>query len=43
MRVSSLDWMASVLAGVGCTFAVEEPEELRVSVRALAHRLAESA
>ncbi|MGH3078144.1 MAG: helix-turn-helix transcriptional regulator [Gaiellaceae bacterium] len=43
MRVSSLDWMASVLAGVGCTFAVEEPEELRVSVRALADRLAESA
>jgi len=43
MRVSSLDWMASVLAGVGCTFAVREPEELRASVRALATRLAESA
>ena len=43
MRVSSLDWMASVLAGVGCTFTVEEPEELRVSVRTLADRLAESA
>jgi predicted DNA-binding transcriptional regulator YafY len=43
MRVSSLDWMASVLAGVGCTFTVEEPAELRASVRALADRLAESA
>jgi predicted DNA-binding transcriptional regulator YafY len=42
MRVSSLEWMASVLAGVGCTFAVEEPEELRTSVRELADRLAAS-
>ena len=29
MRVSSLDWMASVLAGIGCGFAIREPEELR--------------
>jgi predicted DNA-binding transcriptional regulator YafY len=43
MRVSSLEWMASVLAGVGCTFAVEEPEELRATVRGLADRLAASA
>jgi hypothetical protein len=35
--------MASVLAGLGCTFAIEQPEELRSSVRALAERLAESA
>jgi predicted DNA-binding transcriptional regulator YafY len=43
MRVSSLDWMASVLAGLGCGFAIRRPEELRASVRALAERLAESA
>jgi hypothetical protein len=35
--------MASVLAGVGCTFSVEEPDELRSSVRELADRLAASA
>ena len=40
MRVSSLDWMASVLAGIGCGFAIREPEELRGSVRTLADRLA---
>jgi predicted DNA-binding transcriptional regulator YafY len=43
MRVSSLDWMASVLAGIGCTFSILEPEELRTSVRVLAQRLAISA
>lgn len=43
MRVSSLDWMAGVLAGIGCGFSVRSPEELRASVRALAMRLAESA
>jgi len=43
MRVSSLDWMASVLAGIGCTFSILEPEELRTSVRVLAERLAISA
>ena len=43
MRVSSLDWMASVLAGIGCTFSIREPEELRTSVRVLAERLAASA
>jgi predicted DNA-binding transcriptional regulator YafY len=43
MRVSSLDWMASVLAGIGCSFTIREPEELRTSVRALAERLAVSA
>ena len=40
MRVSSLDWMASVLAGLGCGFAVRRPDELRASVRALATQLA---
>ena len=40
MRVSSLDWMASVLAGLDCGFTVRRPDELRASVRALAGRLA---
>jgi predicted DNA-binding transcriptional regulator YafY len=40
MRVSSLDWTASVLAGLGCDFTIRAPDELRVSVRALADRLA---
>jgi predicted DNA-binding transcriptional regulator YafY len=42
-RVNSLDWMASVLAGLGCGFTIREPEELRASVRALAKRLAAQA
>ena len=40
MRVDSLDWMATVLAGLGCGFTVVRPDELRVSVAALAERLA---
>jgi predicted DNA-binding transcriptional regulator YafY len=40
MRVSSLDWAAGVLAGLGCGFTVRRPAELRASVRALADRLA---
>ena len=40
MRVSSLDWMARVLAGLDCGFTVLEPDELRASVRGLADRLA---
>src|SRR4051812_48328735 len=43
MRVSSLDWMAGVLAGLGCGFTIRRPGELRASVAALARRLAESA
>jgi predicted DNA-binding transcriptional regulator YafY len=43
MRVSSLDWMASVLAGLDCPFTVHRPTELRASVRALADRLRTSA
>jgi predicted DNA-binding transcriptional regulator YafY len=39
MRVSSLDWMAGVLAGLGCDFAIRKPDELRASLRALAERL----
>ena len=39
MRVDSLDWMASVLAGLGCDFTVVRPTELRESVVALARRL----
>ena len=42
MRVSSLDWMASVLAGLGCEFTVRAPAELRESVRRLGERLARS-
>jgi len=40
MRVSSLDWMATVLAGLGCGFTIRRPGELRASVRALAEQLA---
>jgi predicted DNA-binding transcriptional regulator YafY len=39
MRVGSLDWTASVLAGLGCDFTIRAPDELRASVRALADRL----
>ena len=39
MRVESLDWMASVLARLGCDFTVIGPPELRESVVALARRL----
>jgi predicted DNA-binding transcriptional regulator YafY len=39
MRVSSLDWMASLLAGLDCDFMVVKPDELRATVRALAGRL----
>ncbi|HEY3766492.1 MAG TPA: YafY family protein [Gaiellales bacterium] len=41
MRVSSLDWMATVLARLDCPFTIRQPDELRASVRALAARLAE--
>jgi predicted DNA-binding transcriptional regulator YafY len=40
MRVNSLDWMAGVLAGLGCGFTISRPDELRASVQALATRLA---
>jgi predicted DNA-binding transcriptional regulator YafY len=41
MRVSSLDWTASLLAGLGCRIRVRRPDELRSSIRALAQRLAD--
>ena len=43
MRVDSLDWMATVLAGLGCGFTIRRPEELRASVRDLAAQLAAAA
>jgi predicted DNA-binding transcriptional regulator YafY len=42
MRVGELDWMAGVLARLGCRFEIEEPVELRDSVRELATRLQDS-
>lgn len=39
MRVESLDWMARLLAGLGCAFTVRRPDQLRVSVRELGARL----
>jgi predicted DNA-binding transcriptional regulator YafY len=42
MRVDSLDWTARVLAGLGCSFTVRRPDELRASVRQLAERLTSS-
>jgi len=38
-RVERLDWVPSVLAGLGCPFVIEEPDELRERVRALAGQL----
>jgi predicted DNA-binding transcriptional regulator YafY len=43
MQVGSLEWMASVLAGLGCGFEIRSPEELRQHVRELARRLADLA
>jgi predicted DNA-binding transcriptional regulator YafY len=40
MRVDSLDWMATVLAGLGCDFTIRSPDELRTSVRSLGEWLA---
>jgi predicted DNA-binding transcriptional regulator YafY len=39
-RAERLDWVPSVLAGLDLPFIIEEPEELRARVRALAARLA---
>jgi predicted DNA-binding transcriptional regulator YafY len=39
MRVESLDWMASLLAGLDVDFTVRRPDELRASVGELAGRL----
>jgi predicted DNA-binding transcriptional regulator YafY len=42
MRVGSLDWTASMLAGLGCEFVIRAPDELRSSVRSLGERLVAS-
>jgi len=39
-RVQRLDWVPSVLAGLGRPFVIEEPRDLRERVRALAEQLA---
>jgi predicted DNA-binding transcriptional regulator YafY len=39
-RVQRLDWVPSVLAGLDRPFVIEEPDELRERVRALAEQLA---
>jgi predicted DNA-binding transcriptional regulator YafY len=39
IRVESLDWMASLLAGLGCDFTVRRPDELRASIGDLVGRL----
>ena len=36
MRAESLDWVAALLANMGCDFTVRRPAELRASLRALA-------
>ena len=43
MGVSSLDWAATVLAGLGCEFEIRAPDDLRASVLTLSERLARSA
>ena len=43
MQVGSLEWMASVLAGLGCGFEIRSPDELRQHVSELARRLADLA
>lgn len=42
-RVDALDWMATILAGLGCDFVVVRPDELRDAVQRLAERLRQSA
>ncbi|HVV57553.1 MAG TPA: YafY family protein [Gaiellaceae bacterium] len=42
-RAESLDWVARVLAGLGCPFTIERPARLRTAVASLADALASSA
>jgi predicted DNA-binding transcriptional regulator YafY len=42
-RIESLDWMARVLAGLGCRVTIEQPPELRERVAELGRLLQESA
>jgi predicted DNA-binding transcriptional regulator YafY len=39
LRAESLDWVANLLAGLGCAFTVEHPDELRAALRDVAARL----
>jgi predicted DNA-binding transcriptional regulator YafY len=39
MRAEALDWVAGLLAGMGCDFTVRRPAELRAGLAALAERL----
>jgi predicted DNA-binding transcriptional regulator YafY len=39
MRADSLRWVAEVLAGLGCAFAIVAPDELRAEVRTVGERL----
>ncbi len=41
--VDKLDWIAGVLAGLGCSLVIQQPEELREALATLAERLAASA
>jgi predicted DNA-binding transcriptional regulator YafY len=43
MQVGSLGWMAGILAGLGCSFEIRSPDELRRHVRELVRRLADLA
>ena len=40
LRAEELDWVAALLAGLGCGFTIEAPDELAGAVRALGARLA---
>lgn len=40
LRAERLDWIPAVLAGLGCPFVIERPDELRGLVRDLARNLA---
>ena len=43
LRADSLDWAASLLAGLGCAFEIRRPPELKEAVRALGERLVATA
>ena len=43
IRAESLDWLASLLAGLDCDFEIRRPDELRDAVARLADRLARTA
>jgi hypothetical protein len=42
-NIQDIDWMARFLAGLDCSFAVREPDELREALRRHAERLAKLA